>query len=98
VPGTSRFILLLSGPETVPDFRSFLFLFLVFEVSRCPDEGFRRASLPLEVFLNLLAADLLVFIFGTIPSLLSHDSLATNGCFSFSLELHSADRAAELAA
>jgi hypothetical protein len=52
--------------------------FLVFEVRRCLDEDFLRASLPPAVFLNLLAADLLVFILGTIPLLLSHDSLAAD--------------------
>jgi hypothetical protein len=44
-----------------------------------------------------LAADLLVLALGTISYLLSDDSLTALGCFSFSPELHPANRAAELA-
>jgi hypothetical protein len=53
--------------------------------------------LPVAVFLNLLAADLLVFILG-IYALLFLDPVTAVGCFPFLLVTHAANRAPILAA
>ncbi len=70
-PGRSRFMRLVSALETSAFLRKLRFRFLVFEVKRCPEDDFLRASFPLAVFLNRLAADLLVFVLGTNPTPIS---------------------------
>jgi hypothetical protein len=97
VPGNSLFILLASVPATTAFFLSLRFRFLVFEVKMWLEWDLRLASLPLAVFLNLLAADLLVLALGTIH-LLSNQSPATAGCILLFLESHTADRTAVLTA
>jgi len=97
VPGNSLFILLVSGAATTAFFLSLRFRFLVFEVKMWLEWDRRLASFPLAVFLNRLAADLLVLALGTIH-LLSNQSPATAGCILLFLESHTTDRATVFAA